>query len=550
MRRTGSTPGALLRGALGGLAASLALVVPATAAASGGESQGVTTGTVSPASTVTPAALAPVGPSRLRSRSARRLPHNSKPAPTASVATPAAPPAPAVAPVKPLVNFNGVSSRDSAETNFGEEFEPPDQGLCAGNGFVVEMVNSAYRVYDTSGKTLAGPFNINGPFDEGLTEFTSDPRCHYDASTNTWYATILQLGIGETTSSLDIAVNSSGDPRTKWTVYKINTTGLGGSGGPREPGCPCFGDQPRIGIDEDNLYVTADVFSIKGEQFNGGEIYAFDKKELAALSPTVHFVRFAKLAAGGTHPLAPQPALSTTHAPAEYLLGSLDPTGTFDQRLVVWAMTNRAAVAKGETPTLSNVVIQSEAYGVPPRAQQSVAGATIDSGDDRMQQSQFVNGSVWGELTTAVTGEEGALHAGAAWFQVRPALAGGVISGAHVVHQGYVTEPGADVIYPALQVTTAGAGAMVFTVTGPTRHPSAAYTTLAAGESAFGAPIIAAPGRGVYNEEAERWGDYSWAVLDPSGSSLWLATEYVPPKSSQTPDGLHNWGTRVLQVAP
>jgi hypothetical protein len=452
--------------------------------------------------------------------------------------------------VNPLVNFNGVSSRDSAETNFGQEFEPPDQGLCSGNGFVVEMVNSAYRVYDTSGKTLAGPFNINGPFDEGLTEFTSDPRCHYDASTNTWYATILQLGIGETSSLLDIAVNTSGDPRTKWTVYKINTTGLGGSGGPREPGCPCFGDQPRIGIDEANLYVTADVFSIKGEQFNGGEIYAFDKAELAALSPTVHFVRFAKLAVGGTHPLAPQPALSSTHAPAEYFLGSLDPTGTFDQRVAVWAMTNRTAVGKGGKPTLSNVVIQSEPYGVPPRAQQSVAGATIDSGDDRMQQSQFVNGSVWGELTTAVTGEGGALHAGAAWFQVRPALAGGVLSGAHVIHQGYVTEPGADVIYPALQVTSAGAGAMVFTVTGANRHPSAAYATLAAGETAFGAPVIAAAGRGVYNEEAERWGDYSWAVLDPSGSSVWMATEYVPPKSSQTPDGLHNWGTRVLQVAP
>ena len=35
-----------------------------------------------------------------------------------------------------LHNFNGVGSLDSAVTNFGAEFEPPDQGLCAGNGFV------------------------------------------------------------------------------------------------------------------------------------------------------------------------------------------------------------------------------------------------------------------------------------------------------------------------------------------------------------------------------------------------------------------------------
>src|SRR5258708_27012951 len=34
-----------------------------------------------------------------------------------------------------LSNFDGVSSLDSAITNFGAGFEPPDQGLCVGNGF-------------------------------------------------------------------------------------------------------------------------------------------------------------------------------------------------------------------------------------------------------------------------------------------------------------------------------------------------------------------------------------------------------------------------------
>src|SRR6478609_10910657 len=76
-------------------------------------------------------------------------------------------------------NFNGVSSLDSAVTNFGAELPPPDQGLCVATGFVLEPVNSAYRVYDESGHSLAGPFNVNGPFNEGLREFTSDPRCFY-----------------------------------------------------------------------------------------------------------------------------------------------------------------------------------------------------------------------------------------------------------------------------------------------------------------------------------------------------------------------------------
>jgi hypothetical protein len=37
--------------------------------------------------------------------------------------------------------------------------------------------------------------------------------------------------------------------------------------------------------------------------------------------------------------------------------------------------------------------------------------------------------------------------------------------------------------------------------------------------------------------------------MDPTASAVWLATEYVPPLSSQTPDRLSNWGTRVLEVA-
>ncbi len=61
-----------------------------------------------------------------------------------------------------LANFNGVSSKDSAVTNFGAQFEPPDQGLCVGNGYVVEMVNSAYTVYKPNGTVVTGPYNVNG----------------------------------------------------------------------------------------------------------------------------------------------------------------------------------------------------------------------------------------------------------------------------------------------------------------------------------------------------------------------------------------------------
>src|SRR5581483_4259287 len=123
---------------------------------------------------------------------ARRLPHTTlAAAPAVSAAPRAAATALSSAASPLLANFNGTSSRDSAVTNFNQEFEPPDQGLCAGNGFAVDMVNSAYTIYKSDGSVVSGPFNVNGPFDEGLLEFTSDPRCYYDPTTNTWFAIIL-----------------------------------------------------------------------------------------------------------------------------------------------------------------------------------------------------------------------------------------------------------------------------------------------------------------------------------------------------------------------
>jgi hypothetical protein len=91
---------------------------------------------------------------------------------------------------------------------------------------------------------------------------------------------------------------------------------------------------------------------------------------------------------------------------------------------------------------------------------------------------------------------------------------------------------------------------MVFTMSGARHFPSAAYSTLAPEASAFGPVTIAAKGKSFYDPEAERWGDYSFAVLDPSREAAWLATEYVPPKSSQTLNGERDWGTRVLEVEP
>ena len=80
---------------------------------------------------------------------------------------PLAPPTPSpqavVSPDPGFSGFRGLTHYDQrfagtgtyANTQF--TLEPPDQGLCAGNGFVMEAVNAAVAVYSPSGTRQSGP---------------------------------------------------------------------------------------------------------------------------------------------------------------------------------------------------------------------------------------------------------------------------------------------------------------------------------------------------------------------------------------------------------
>ncbi len=330
-----------------------------------------------------------------------------------------------------------------------------------------------------------------------------------------------------------------------WTEYSIDTTD---NSQPSSEGCPCFGDQPLLGIDANNVYISTNEFSINGPQYNGAQIYAINKAQLVAGTAS-NFAHWKNLHIGGALAASVQPALTNGARPAEYFLDALDPNGTFDNRLGVWALTNTAATASGHVPTLSSTVITSEPYGLPPKAQQKGSSSLLDTGDDRMQQTQFIGGTLWGALTTAVTiPNDSTERSGAAWFAVKPTLSGAVIGGATISRQGYEAEATRYIMYPAIQVDSAGLAVMVFSQSGATTFATAAYALLQPTATAFGAPITAMTGSGPYDPNATRWGDYSWAALDPGGKAFWLATEYVPPTSSQTTDGLRNWGTRVMEV--
>jgi hypothetical protein len=88
--------------------------------------------------------------------------HASKTARPASASAALQPPSPAGIPVVSspgaATGFNGLSHADQRTAGTGNyvdtqfSLEPPDQGLCVGNGFVVEPVNDALAVSSTAAR--------------------------------------------------------------------------------------------------------------------------------------------------------------------------------------------------------------------------------------------------------------------------------------------------------------------------------------------------------------------------------------------------------------
>ncbi len=498
-----------------------------------------------------------------------------------------------------LFAFNGLTHADQRLAGGGNQFslEPPDQGLAVGNGFVLEAINTAMAVYDTSGNLLSGPTTLSSFF--GLAPeiirstatygpFVSDPKCYYDSATQRFFLTLLEIdqdtsGNYTGTSSVLVAVSQTSSPLGGWNLYSIDTTNAG------DPGGPQFGDQPLIGADANGFYITTNEFPLFAPGFNGAQVYATSKSglESGAPGPVVHFGGLG-LAEGYSYSLQPATtppggSYESAMGGTEYFLSALDFNATMDNRIAVWALTNTSSLNTA-TPslTLTSAVMPSQVYGQPPMTQQNDGfrplaqfwlnqyygvptppiqkNPLLNTNDDRMNQVVFANGKLWGAVNTVIKPSNGPTSSGIAWFSVTPSVSGAGVAGT-VSNQGYVAYSKGNLLFPSIGMNSGGQGVMTFTLSGPKDFPSAAYVPLSA--SGAGSIHVAMPGvlpddgftgYAVFSGYAKhgtamgvgRWGDYSAACVDEAGN-IWFATEYIPGSARTV---LANWGTAVGSVTP
>lgn len=494
-----------------------------------------------------------------------------------------------------VFGFPGLTAAQSFDVN-GFDVAPPDQGLCAHGGTVLELVNLAVRAYSESGSPLTRPVSLNAFF--GLPPaattvhdrvvfgpFLTDPRCYFDVQTGRWFATVLEISVrpngelGNDSAEL-VAVSQTSDPTGSYRIFSIDSTFNGKRGTSAQANCPCFGDQPRIGADANGFYISADMYPIHGVfNSNGGELWAMSKQGLAAAAsgtgplPAVVDIHVGAVTIDGFPANALQPAETPQGAAyavnREYFLSTPDFNGfaTMGGRgssaVVLWTLLNTASLA-GSSPsvTLTHAMVPSEPFAPPVAAAQKSGPhplgeslgdrvPPLDAGDDRMEQVEYLNDQVLGSLSTGLGARGTAERTGSAWFDIAASGTSGTMA-----HQGYVAAPApTSVLYPAIGLNSVGKGVMTFSLSGRGYFPSAAFVPFSL-TTGPGSPItINGPGAAPEDDftcyeqftfgPPCRWGDYSAATAD--GNVIVMATEMVAdvPRTD-----LANWATWISATTP
>jgi hypothetical protein len=573
--------------------------------------------------------------------------------------------------------INAVDSGTLSSNLFGVDIEPADQGLCAGNGYVVEANNiGEILIFSTAlvRKSAVIPLDtVMGLADHGTSGWSSggDPSCLYDPDNGGhWFFTEFVSASSEAsggpfspmgcfagtpnTCYEGIAVSVGSSPFGPYHVYFLNA-----NFNPNEPGYPgLLNDFAKIATTRDAFLLFYDEFAnnpafpgLVGD-FSGDYEYAFSKKAFELGEPvmlkndkpnpyfTVAIENMVEVpspdgtcAGAGACWFEVIPAQSpdrsdfdNSHGGSGFMMGALDFFGAGDNRIAVFDWTgltnlnspncNTCAGIQFGGQVFSNVLFYVNNGMNPPSItgaapQKSgpiplgqlgiVCGSTscpeggVATNSDSFTQVSLAGGQLWTAASTLLTqsfasGHE--THYGAVYWVINAGSFDrtGVFG---FTGQGYVSPAHEELEMPAMAAggfsqdgnSQGGGGAiMTFTLSGnggPTHadnggfYPSTAYGLVSTSSNGLvGSRInIADLGQSPTDGFSEyqfiqpgmtqpRWGDYSWAIFEPTTGRFYFATNYIQHPNCTgdaftltlatcggTRDGFANWGTSVNYVS-
>jgi len=472
-------------------------------------------------------------------RNARGLPQNPKAPPTrrwaesdrhlmgrASSA--------ALGPQTPGTNFLGAQLSDSG-------YVPPDSMGDVGPSQFLVCVNGRIRVFDRNG--TMGPLNTTtDSFFGSETSFgTSDPHVRYDRLSQRWFVVMIDVPGSQKNNKVLIAV-SSGPTITgnsSFTFFSFKPKDLSTADN------NLFVDYPTLGIDNNALYIGANLFN--GHPFgtfSHTSGYVVRKSDL--LSGALTVTAFSELAIGsGAGPVTPQGVDNDDSIATEGYFIGVD--NAMKGRLVMRRVTD-----PGGAPSISGNLNITVPATENPMGGVVAQGATtpLDDVDDRLYQARIHNGSLWtahnievnsGGVASASGGRDGSR-----WYEIINVTGTPTLRQAGTLYDSSASNPSSYWI-PTCAVSGQGHMSLGCSVAGVNQHAEIAVAGRFEDDplGTLQTPAVVQFSSFIYNvndgRNPHRWGDYSATSVDPNDDmTFWTVQEYCNANNS--------WGVRVIQL--
>lgn len=401
---------------------------------------------------------------------------------------------------------------------------PPDPILAAGPNHLVAAVNSSWAIFTKAGSkqfqaTLTSWFSSVLP--AGVNPF--DPKVIYDQHSSRWILLAVATKSSTQQAWYLLSTSDDSDPNGTWCRWALDATLDGATPSTN------WADYPGLGLDNTAIYLTSNQFSFPGA-FQYVKLRTLGKAQLYnnTCGP-VNWWDFTNLTnTDGTKAFTVQPAHTFGTPGVEYLINSRSGSGN---SVTLWSLTNPL----GAPPTLTKVNVPVSSYSLPPDAQQPGGATRIDTGDARLMNVVYRNGSVY---TAHAIAWNMATESRARYLRIDP-------TGPTVTLDEAFGTPGFFYYYPVVMVDGSGNIVTVFNRSSVSEFAGIRWTGRKLGDAAFQPSAQLKAGVASYvaldSIGRNRWGDYNGIALDPNDSKqVWIFSEYVAAANT--------WGTWIGSV--
>jgi hypothetical protein len=465
-------------------------------------------------------------------------------------------PAPTMPP--PLLTFEALSAAQACAC------APPDTDGDVGPNHYVEAVNVAFKVFDKSGNTLAGPTTYNSLFAPltgtpcGSGQNDGDPFALYDPVADRWLISDFAFPSFPGSSFWQcIAVSQTPDPVSGgWFLYALQV----------DPSNPTFlGDYPKFALWNNPqpggaYFLTVNLFN---PNFQGVRVFALDRGSMLGGGPANAISFMIPIAGLGDSYSLVAATFRTGTAPLagedEFLLDVDSPASNpttltqvkgwrFHVDFVIPANSTLGIGTNHSPNALITVSPFVEAWtntgGFSLVPQQGTADKIQTLGDKIMTPVVYQNRagteSLWADQTNILNFPSGPTII--RWYQFD--VTGGTFPATAAQQQDWSNaNDGLWRFMPSIAVDQNGNTAIGYSMSSPSMFPGIRY----AGRLATDPPndlsqgeAIMFSGTGSQTDTSNRWGDYSMTTVDPAdGASFWHVNEYYATTSS------FNWHTRI-----